>query len=1582
MSKPTLWQRVAVILLMMLISKTDVSGRSIIDDHFLAEGDYATGDMIQPSFSQAKADWKVTQGNLSVSPEGLNLPQSGPSSLRIDLGPVVPNEAVKITLVIQSLAETATNDRFDVVFRNSITGQAYTACLSTNPGYFGSSGFCSYNSSGAMIAGTPSLSLPLNRAESYLTFQFTPGAGSNVYLNSDLAAQWPDYLQLSSIDRIEIHSTGGGWILMSAQIDASLEQAALPGWIAQREAERESIAQYEAERPGVRKSYSSPRSASWINALRPAGTPVALEWVQNGVAGYSILLPANPTPQDRKASRLLKAALDASFGVDFPIAGSSASNPETLRGKVLSLGETTRVPSGFPRIPLGDEGYQLASGADGDVLFLGGRRRGPINAVIAFLAEDLGVRWYSRYYPPSYPDLSGQTPGVVFRHYLPGLEIRDPGFVEAWDSEWALLNHTNGAIPFAPVDSRYGGSSGHAPGLYAHTLNRLLPPAVFFPTHPEYFAKIGGIRRSPANGIAHWCFSNDELPDVIFHSIENEMAANPDAKLISVSQVDGAGGFCQCDECKTIADQHGGVDSAPLVDFMNRLAVKTRARFPDLRLSTLAYLESYAPPSDMQIHEGVEIWLATDKHIWNHPYEFLTETEEFQAALKGWTDLGARVVVWDYTFGDNTHWLRPAPNLTVIDRNLDFLLEHGIKGIFWQDNYESPGKSRGPMVAWVMAKKAWNPQWNMDALVADFTEGVYGPAAGPMRAYNQLLQQEWETYHARPLPRGKFALSLGFVDTALALLEQASTLTTNPAVGDLIEREKMCILYERLERGQRSLLDEDSYREDMDAFVRLAGKFQVTSLAEGGSSVAGKVNQWTGGMIANDTGASVDTIISDSFVGAPATYSAGQSFAPSASSVGTSWVVSNGTVAAGDGQATLNGDGAAMSIGFGTVAPNTRATVSFEVRNLHQTGASYLLSFALKNSSASKSYVANASPNGGYYDASGFNSYDNGGNLIAGLAGAHLATNGAWDSLVYNFDPTMGVTLAKNGVVVASWPNFSNLNWIDSFAISAPSGIAPFEIRNFSVDTYPATTPMIIFDSFLGAPTTYGLGQTFASTASSVGTSWVVAKGTVSVGDGQATLNGDQAAMSIGFGAVAPNTPATISFEVLNPYQATGSYRLDLALKDSSTGLSYVALATPRADYFGTSGFNSYDNRGNLIAGLAGQQLSSNSTWDKLAFGFDPAMGVTLKKNGVLIASWTNFSSLNQVDTFTISAPSGSVPFAIRSFSVDARPAYAEWAAINASNQDANLDNDQDGVSNGVEYFMNAAAGTTANPGLVNGSVTWPNGGNIPSSAYGSRFAVQTSNDLANWTDVASDDINLSNTEGALTWKVASIANGDMGSFIGTLPGSWARSGGNLTSAPSADNSPFTNKFADNGSSWIIDDSTDILGTAGFWQVFSNKTNCPSVEVNFDFKLSALTGGTWGIQFDGAGAELVTGSSSVHYRIDAAGQFAINAGPGTGTITNILALEAGKWYNVRATFTTTAVNTGSSNGAGVQSGTITPEDGAPVSWSNVPLLNTSLGFSRLLVRDRDNHPAGDLLLDNVSVAPLLGKLFARLKVTP
>lgn len=55
-------------------------------------------------------------------------------------------------------------------------------------------------------------------------------------------------------------------------------------------------------------------------------------------------------------------------------------------------------------------------------------------------------------------------------------------------------------------------------------------------------------------------------------------------------------------------------------------------------------------------------------------------------------------------------------------------------------------------------------------------------------------------------------------------------------------------------------------------------------------------------------------------------------------------------------------------------------------------------------------------------------------------------------------------------------------------------------------------------------------------------------------------------------------------------------------------------------------------------------------------------------------------------------------------------------------------------------------------------------------------------------------------------------------------------------------------------------------------------------------------------------------------------------------------LTAGSWVNVQASSDLTATNTGSGNGAGFQSGSITRFGGATTNWSNVPLLDTSLGF--------------------------------------
>jgi autotransporter-associated beta strand protein len=140
----------------------------------------------------------------------------------------------------------------------------------------------------------------------------------------------------------------------------------------------------------------------------------------------------------------------------------------------------------------------------------------------------------------------------------------------------------------------------------------------------------------------------------------------------------------------------------------------------------------------------------------------------------------------------------------------------------------------------------------------------------------------------------------------------------------------------------------------------------------------------------------------------------------------------------------------------------------------------------------------------------------------------------------------------------------------------------------------------------------------------------------------------------------------------------------------------------------------------------------------------------------------TSASSLNATQLGLISA-TGFAGFALDADGyLTATPAgYSAWAATNAGGQAANLDFDNDGTPNGVEFFMNAAAGFTVNPQL-NGTntITWPNGGNIPASAYGTQFVVQTSPDLATWTEVPVGDLttNTDGPGGSLTYTLTGAA--------------------------------------------------------------------------------------------------------------------------------------------------------------------------------------------------------------------------------
>jgi hypothetical protein len=82
---------------------------------------------------------------------------------------------------------------------------------------------------------------------------------------------------------------------------------------------------------------------------------------------------------------------------------------------------------------------------------------------------------------------------------------------------------------------------------------------------------------------------------------------------------------------------------------------------------------------------------------------------------------------------------------------------------------------------------------------------------------------------------------------------------------------------------------------------------------------------------------------------------------------------------------------------------------------------------------------------------------------------------------------------------------------------------------------------------------------------------------------------------------------------------------------------------------------------------------------------------------------------------------------------VPAADDYAAWATTNGATT-PELDHDNDGVENGVEYFMGQTGSSfTAMPGLnATNTITWPAG-----ATYQGTYEVQTSPDLVNWTNVS-----------------------------------------------------------------------------------------------------------------------------------------------------------------------------------------------------------------------------------------------------
>jgi len=547
------------------------------------------------------------------------------------------------------------------------------------------------------------------------------------------------------------------------------------------------------------------------------------------VSGAS-LDPKNADDPERHAAEELAHFLSEISGAHFEVTplGKSHSGTRILVGRdaARSLINESELNA------LGAEGYIIRARGT-ELAIAGAKPRGTLYGVYSFLEDELGCRWFTPEVAriPKQASLS-VPPGD--KRFVPPLEYRATDDPDSRDADWAVRNKLNGTQ--TKIDKQRGGKIEYS--HFVHTFNEILDPAKQFQNHPDYFSEVGGKRLSEHTQL---CVTNPAVLKIATDTVRNWMRAAPAATIFSVSQNDWFNP-CSCATCKRLYTDEGDAWSGPYVRFVNAIAAAISHEFPDKAVDTLAYQFTRKPPAKVKPLDNVIVRLCSIECCFAHPLDS-TESDDrenaaFASDLAGWSKLSHRLYVWDYVI-DYSHTIMPFPNLRTIAPNIRTFVKNGVKGVYEEADYFTPGGELAPLRTWNVEKSLWNPEYDTERAISEFLDGYYEDASAPLGEYIGLMHDRAknEKFH--------FTIWTGpdspFFDDATMkradeLFDAAEAkVASKPAVLDRVKTARLPILYVEINRAADALQKggkKEPLKALIDRFDTIAKKSGVTMINE------------------------------------------------------------------------------------------------------------------------------------------------------------------------------------------------------------------------------------------------------------------------------------------------------------------------------------------------------------------------------------------------------------------------------------------------------------------------------------------------------------------------------------------------------------------------------------------------------------------------------------------------------------------------------------------------------------------------------------------------------------------------------
>lgn len=390
---------------------------------------------------------------------------------------------------------------------------------------------------------------------------------------------------------------------------------------------------------------------------------------------------------------------------DTAIVLGSLATPSLPRGKEIR--ETLKAPDGF-----------VIHAAPSLIAIDGGGARGTEIGVHALL-EQVGVRWF---FPGELGTVipESATMSVKSQNTFEKPSFAARQFQLQGGDEWLRFQRTGG---------RY--FSG------AHGIR--LPKGIDFATHPEIYALVKGKRSGP-----QMCVSNPNTLKFTVERMRQFFKETPDAYWYGMGPEDKAG-FCECEGCKALDgndwDAFSGEPSMTdrYLWFFNQVLNEVKDEYPDKKLAFYIYHTYMRPPVRIKPHPNIIGAIAPIAlcriHGMGNP--ICPERSYLKDLIAEWKQRMEIVYERGYWFNlaDPGMWFVQTDRLK---DEISSYHRYGIEGFRTEciGNWAVEGPS-----LYLAGRLMWNANADTDALLRDYCEKLFGPAAKSMEAYFALINK-------------------------------------------------------------------------------------------------------------------------------------------------------------------------------------------------------------------------------------------------------------------------------------------------------------------------------------------------------------------------------------------------------------------------------------------------------------------------------------------------------------------------------------------------------------------------------------------------------------------------------------------------------------------------------------------------------------------------------------------------------------------------------------------------------------------------------------------------------------------------